>query len=185
MITAPYRDNRDKKMTNFTRTILTTAVMVFLSLHVQAAETEPEETFGSVEERRIENSILQERDNIRKEREDIAMREKELKTLEESVDKKLVEMDQKLEELKQQQKKIEALLAEKTADEKKRLQDLAKIYEKMMPAKAALSLAGMEQQLAADLLANMKVKAAAKILDQISKQKATELSTAFSTLQLE
>jgi flagellar motility protein MotE (MotC chaperone) len=55
----------------------------------------------------------------------------------------------------------------------------------MEPAKAAQAITGLEEQLAADLLANMKVKAAAKILDQISKQKATELSTAFSTLQLE
>jgi flagellar motility protein MotE (MotC chaperone) len=39
--------------------------------------------------------------------------------------------------------------------------------------------------LAADLLASMKKKAAARILDQLAKQKATELSTTFSTLQLE
>ena len=55
----------------------------------------------------------------------------------------------------------------------------------MSPEKAALAMTGLEQQLAADLLANMKVKAAAKILDQIAKQKATDLSTTFSTLQLE
>ena len=54
----------------------------------------------------------------------------------------------------------------------------------MSPVKAAQAIAGLDHQLAADLLANMKVKAAAKILDQISKQKATELSTTFSTLQL-
>jgi flagellar motility protein MotE (MotC chaperone) len=55
----------------------------------------------------------------------------------------------------------------------------------MAPTKAAQAITGLDEQLAADLLANMKVKAAAKILDQISKQKATELSTTFSTLQLE
>jgi flagellar motility protein MotE (MotC chaperone) len=172
-------------MMNLKRTILSAAVVAFLCHSVQAAETDTEKEYSSVEERRIETSILQERENIRKEREDIALREKELKTLEESVDKKLAEMDNKLEQLKQQQKKIEALLAEKTTDEKKRIKNLAGIYEKMTPAKAALSMSGLEQQLAADLLANMKVKAAAKILDEISKQKATELSTAFSTLQIE
>ena len=55
----------------------------------------------------------------------------------------------------------------------------------MSPAKAAFVITDLDKQLAADLLANMKVKAAAKILDQISKQKATELSTIFTTLQLE
>ena len=172
-------------MMNPRHILLGMAVAVVLSQQVQAAEIEPREDFGSVEERRIENSIIEERANIRKEREYISLREKELKTLEESVDKKLAEMDKKLEELRQQQKKIEALLAAKTEEEKKRTQELAKIYEKMSPDKAATSLSGLEQKLAADLLASMKVKAAAKILDQISKQKATELSTTFSTLQLE
>ena len=55
----------------------------------------------------------------------------------------------------------------------------------MDPIKAALALSGLEQQLAADLLANMKVKAAAKILDSLNKPQATEISKTFSTIQLE
>lgn len=141
--------------------------------------------YGSVEERRIAHSILEERANLQIEREDIALRKKELKTLEDGVDKKLTEIDDKLEELKKLQNKIELLLGEKSTIENKRIQELAGIYQKMEPAKAAQAITGLEEQLAADLLANMKVKSAAKILDQISKQKATELSTAFSTLQLE
>ena len=128
---------------------------------------------------------MQERENIRKEREEISLRKKDLKTLEEGVDKKLTEIDAKLEELRKLQDKIESLLAGKSAKEKKKLQELASIYQKMAPEKAALAISGLDQQLAADLLDNMKVKAAAKILDQISQQKATELSTTFSTLQLE
>lgn len=122
---------------------------------------------------------------MRKEREEIALRKKDLKTLEEGVDKKLTEIDGKLEELRKLHNKIELLLAGKSAQEKKKVQELASIYQKMSPDKAALAISGLEQQLAADLLANMKVNAAAKILDQISRQKATELSTIFSTLQLE
>lgn len=153
--------------------------------YTYAAETDQAESFGSVEERRLKENILQERATIRKEREEIALRKNELKTLEEGVDKKLAEIDNKLEELQKLQTKIQALLAEKSAAEKKRLKDLAGIYQKMMPNKAALALTGLEKTLAADLLANMKVKSAAKILDEISKQKAVELSTSFSTLQLE
>jgi flagellar motility protein MotE (MotC chaperone) len=55
----------------------------------------------------------------------------------------------------------------------------------MLPEKAAPALAGLDQILAADLLAAMKPKAAAKILDEITRQKASELSTTFSTPQLE
>ncbi|MCP4343726.1 MAG: hypothetical protein GY799_33850 [Desulfobulbaceae bacterium] len=159
--------------------------LAFLPQSVLAEDTASPNNYGSVEERRIENSILQERTSIRKEREEISMRKKELKTLEEGVDKKITVIDMKLEELKKLQNKIESLLVGKSAKEKKMLKELATIYQKMSPAKAALVLTDLDQQLAADLLANMKVKSAAKILDRISKQKATELSTTFTTLQLE
>ena len=156
-----------------------------LSQNIHAADVDSSKNYGSVEERRIENSILQERTNIRKEREEISMRKKELKTLEEGVDKKITVIDMKLEELRKLQTKIESLLVKKSLKEKKKLQELASIYQKMSPAKAALVISDIDQQLAADLLANMKVKSAAKILDQVPKQKATELTTTFTTLQLE
>jgi len=144
-----------------------------------------ENNYSSVEERRIEKTILEERTKIRKEREEIDLRKKELKSLEEGVDKKLTEIDSKLESLKSLQNRIAALLEEKSAIEQKQIESLAKIYEKMNPAKAALALSGLEQQLASDLLGKMKVKSAAKILDQVSKQKTTEISTTYTTLQLE
>jgi flagellar motility protein MotE (MotC chaperone) len=161
-------------------------IILFLScLQLHAAEPADQKEFSSVEERRLENVIVQERAKIRKEQVEMTLKKKELKTLEEGVDNKLAEIDNKLEQLKKLQNRIESLLEEKSAIEKKRLQDLAKIYEKMNPVKASLAIAGLDQQLAADLLANMKVKSAAKILDQSSKQKTTQLSTTFSTLQLE
>lgn len=172
-------------MTTFSKLLLPLLFVLTLCQYVSPAEESVETPFASVEERRIEATLLQERENIRKEREDMDLHKKELKTLEEGVDKKLADMDSKLEELKELQKKIELLLAAKTAEEKKRILSLAGIYEKMAPVKAAQAMAGLEQQLAADLLANMKPKAAAKILDQIAKQKATELSTTFSNLQIE
>jgi flagellar motility protein MotE (MotC chaperone) len=144
-----------------------------------------ESNFSSVEERRIEKTILEERAKIRKEREEMDLRKKELKSLEEGVDKKLAEIDNKLQSLKNLQNRIETLLEEKSAIEQKQIENLAKIYEKMIPVKAALALTGLEQQLASDLLGKMKVKKAAKILDQLSKQKTTEISTTYTTLQLE
>ena len=144
-----------------------------------------DDEFSSVEERRLQNSILQERADIRKEREEIALRKKELKSLEESTDKKLAEMDTKLQELRALQKKIESLLEKKSAEEQQRTKELAGIYDKMSPVKAALALSGLDERLATDLLADMKKKAAAKVLDEINKQKATSLSEALATIQLE
>lgn len=171
------------KNTIIIRTFLALFFTCCIPLH--AAEPENQKEFSSVEERRLQNIIVQERANIRKEQAEIALKKKELKTLEEGVDNKLTEIDNKLEQLRKLQNKIELLLEAKSVQEKKRLQDLAKIYEKMNPVKASRAIAGLDQQLAADLLANMKVKSAAKILDQSSKQKTTQLSTTFSTLQLE
>lgn len=168
------------------RVLIFATALLINPLCSQAIEISPTiQNYDSVEERRLESSILQERTNLRKEREEIALRKKELKTLEEGVDKKIARIDTKLEELKTLQKKIEELLTKKSAAEKKRTENLALIYAKMTPTKAALALSGLEKNLAADLLASMKVKSAAKILDQINKQKASELSTTFSTLQLE
>ncbi len=172
-------------MTIHRKHLLLLVLIVFFPQNGHAVDAVSPKKYDSVEERRLDNSILQERVSIRREREDISMRKKELKTLEEAVDKKLTDIDRKLEELRKLQDKIKLLLVSKSEEEKKKVQDLASIYQKMLPEKAALAITGLDQQLGADLLANMKVKAAAKILDQISKQKATELSTTFSTLQLE
>jgi flagellar motility protein MotE (MotC chaperone) len=162
------------------------AIFTFILLFcITSTAFSAENNYSSVEERRIEKTILEERAKIRKEREEIDLRKKELKSLEEGVDKKLTEIDSKLESLKSLQNRIKALLEEKSAIEQKQIESLAKIYEKMIPAKAALALTGLEQQLASDLLGKMKVKSAAKILDQLSKQKTTEISTTYTTLQLE
>lgn len=167
-------------------TLILLAILIIYPVICTAADTpSTEKIFGSVEERRLENTIVQERANLRKEREEIALRKKDLKTLEEGVDKKIARIDIKLEELKALQRKIETLLTEKSAVDKKKTQNLALIYAKMSPAKAALAMSGLDEKLAADLLASMKVKSAAKILDQLSKQKASILSTTFSTLQIE
>ena len=142
-------------------------------------------TFSSVEERRLYTKLQNERDNLEEEKKVLALKEKELKTLEKEADKKLKLLDEKLEKLKKVQKKIEALLAEKDIEEQKKIKDLGLIYSKMSPDRAAQALSAMDVQLAADIMANIKVKAAAKILDKMDKAKASELSTTFTTIQVE
>jgi flagellar motility protein MotE (MotC chaperone) len=169
------------------RTITLPLLLATLLITPSASAQEETEQleFSTVEERRIEETILRERESIRREREEIDLRKMELKTIEEGVDKKLAEIDAKLKELNEKQQTIQELLTEKTAREQQRVEELAKIYEKMTPAKAAMAITGLDEQLASELLKKMKVKAAAQILDQVSKQKATDISTTFTTLQLE
>jgi len=165
--------------------LLVSFPLVSSSLYAQDGDTAGDLEFSSVEERRLHASMLEERAIIFEEKKELDLRKKELKTLEDAVDKKLVEIDKKLQELELSKQQLAELLAEKSAEESKKIKDLSKIYEKMDPIKAALALSGLEQQLAADLLANMKVKSAAKILDSLNKPQATEISKTFSTIQLE
>jgi len=144
-----------------------------------------EAAIGSVEERRLVTNIEAERQSVRDERQDLEIQKKALKTLEEGVDKKLADLDAKLAELKRQQQLLQTLLAAKSEVEKQKTVELAKIYDRMTPERAAVALSGLDPKLAAELLANMKIKAAARVLDQISKQKASELSTTYTTIKLE
>ncbi len=141
--------------------------------------------FGSVEERRLYTVLQNERDSLEEEKKVLALKEKELKTLKEEADKKIKLLDKKLTELHKVQAKIEKLLVEKDAEELKKVKDLSLIYAKMTPDRAALAMASLDGQLAADLLAYMKVKSAAKILDRMDKITASQLSTTFTTIKVE
>jgi len=153
-----------------------------------ASDTIPEgnkENFDSVEERRLYTNLQNERDNLEDEKKVMSLKEKELKTLQVEADKKIKLLDDKLSELKSVQAKIEELLANKSVLELKKTKDLSLIYAKMTPDRAALAMAALDEQLAADLLANMKVKSAAKILDRMDKLTASQLSTTFTTIKVE
>lgn len=130
---------------------------------------------SSVEERRILSSLLEEKTKIAAQKKHLDAREMELKTLQAEVDKKLNELRRMREEVKE-------LFAQKETEEKARILNLSKVYEKMDPAKAARVIATLETELAVDILANMKQKSAGKILNNLEGEKAAALSVAFSTL---
>jgi len=175
------------KMTPSIHTVLACIlVLLFLTQgSICYAQQNEEKEYQSVEERRIFALMQEERLQLEQEKKDLDLREKELKSLESSVDKKIAEIDTKLEGLRNLQRKIETLLAEKTVEEKKRIKNLSAIYEKMSPDRAALAMSGMDPTLATELLANMKAKSAAKVLNMLDKQKTSQLSTTFTTIQIE
>ncbi len=164
-------------------TLVAAFILVFLTCTLTHAEkqttpvpvkTSQEKQYGSVEERRIMESLQGESGSpMNKERDDLENKKKELKRLESEVDKKL-------DQLNQMRVRIEKLLAEKEAKESKKIQELAKMYEKMAADKAALILSAVDQDLAVSILAKMKTKSAAKILNNIEREKAAKLSTAYS-----
>lgn len=150
------------------------------------AEATPEQSYSSVEERRLYDTLERERAGLQEKIKVLADKEKELKTLEQEVDKKFEQMEKKIQELKKVQQKTEELLARKDQEELKKIQELSKMYSKMDPEKAAQALSILtDQQLAADIIAGMKTKSAAKVMEQLDKLKASSLTTTLSTLSTE
>lgn len=170
---------------NLTTLVILSCLLALIPFQQCFAAEETTQEFKSVEERRVFALMEQERLQLQRDRKDLMMRENQLKTLESSVDKKITEIENRLKQLKSLQGKIESLLAEKTDREKKRIKELGTIYEKMAPGRAALAMNNMDPALATDLLASMKPKAAAKILNMLDKQKTSNLSTTFTQIQLE
>ncbi len=151
----------------------------------EQTSTKKEPSYSSVEERRLYDVLQNERDNFEEEKKVMSLKEKELKTLQNEADKKLELLDIRLAELQEVQAKIEDLLAKKSVEELKKTKDLSLIYAKMNPERAALAMTALDEKLASNLLAYMKVKSAAKILDRMDKVKASQLSTTFTTIKVE
>lgn len=163
--------------------LITLLLLVLLCLPQVAASADSADNgspaedsrYGSVEERRLLLALQQERRNLAKEREALEKQKKDLKRLE-------AEVDKKLDQLRNSRLQIEQLLAEKDAAELKKIRNLGKMYEKMTPEKAARIFSTLDQELAISILENMKTKAAAKVLNNMDRDKAANLTTAFSTL---
>lgn len=141
------------------------------------AQNSQDPQYQSVEERRLMESINETTvTGAASERENLENRKKELKRLEEEVDKKL-------DQLNQLRLNIEKLLAAKDAEEQKRISELAKMYEKMSAEKAAAVFTTLDKDLAIAILGQMKTKSAARILNNMERDKAAKLTTAFSAVE--
>ncbi|OQX20572.1 MAG: hypothetical protein BWK76_00720 [Desulfobulbaceae bacterium A2] len=159
--------------------LMTALLFPALSSAAPATETPPpgeSREFGSVEERRLLLSLEEERRGLATAKESLAERENELKRLE-------VEVDKKLTELTRLRQELEEMMAQRSEDEQKRIKDLARMYEKMAPEKAARLIVTLDEGLAIAILSGMKTKAAAKLLNFMEKDKGAKLSAAFSSLQ--
>jgi flagellar motility protein MotE (MotC chaperone) len=178
-----------QKFMLLSRSFLFTAIFIVTPLlmpNVKAQDI-PSETINlpSVEERRLQVRIVETQEGIIEEKKALALKHKELDTLKTSIDDRLTAIDEKLAQMKQQKVQLEELLAKKDQAEKDKIKNLSKIYESMEPGKAAMAISGLDQQLAAELLANMRTRSAAQILDNLDNQQTTEISKLFLSLQPE
>ncbi len=135
----------------------------------------PQGPISTVEERRIRSSIQKEVARLKQKEKMLEMKEMELKTQSREVDKKLAEMEKSriaLTELLQKKRQLE--------DEK--AQELAKIYEKMDPPKAAQLLISLDKELAITIIESMNSKKAGKVLNNMEAKIAASLSKSYASL---
>ncbi|ABA88436.1 hypothetical protein Pcar_1187 [Syntrophotalea carbinolica DSM 2380] len=165
------------------RSLRLTAILLSLGLVLgDGLPLYAEDTFApagpatsSVAQRRIEAAIQTQLKNLKIRDKALEKHEMELKTLEAEVDKKLSELEKVRAE-------VTRLLERKTTQEAEKIKTLSKIYEKMEPANAAAIIAGLDLELAVEILQNMKIKAAGRILDNLGAPTAAKLSSSFPAL---
>ncbi len=164
--------------------------LIFLSLSISNplavyGKDSNSQQFSSVEERRLQQQLDNKPESAGTDIEKLLGRQNDLKILEENVDRKLAEVEKKIAELKKIKAAIEALVGQKDAVELQRIKQLAKIYESMPTDRAAKAIAGLDRQLATDLLTAMKTKSVAQILAAMPQSVAIDLTTRVSATQLE
>ena len=146
-----------------------------------SADQEPTSAsdFSSVEERRLHVRIIEDQKSLIDEKKALVLEEARLEKLRSEINAKLEEIDRKLAEMEAQKKVLEALSEEQQTKELQRIENLAKIYENMDPLLAAEAVADLDRQVAAAILAAMKPRSAAKILDGLGREQAAEISRLF------
>lgn len=141
-----------------------------------------DQTYDTVEERRLHVRIIEEHDDLNNERKSLLLKEKELEKLNTEIDLKLEELDRKLDKLAQQKAELQKMQAGNTETTESPIRDLSKIYEQMDPVKAAIAIAGLEPETAAMILTGMKSRSAARILEIIDSRRAAEITKILVTL---
>ena len=112
--------------------------------------------------------IIEDQKSLIDEKKELVLEEARLEKLKAEIDAKLAEIDDKLAEMEAQKKVLEKLLEEKQRKDQQRIKNLGKIYENMDPLLAAEAVSDLDRQVAAAILASMKPRSAAKILDGLA-----------------
>ncbi len=107
-------------------------------------------------------------------------RESELNKLEEELQKQKDVLEKRLAELEEVRGKISAKLDEKVKVDTAKVESLVSVFANMKPAQAAKVVEGINEDLAVEVLAKMKNKNAAEILNLMDAEKAKRISEKYA-----
>jgi flagellar motility protein MotE (MotC chaperone) len=107
---------------------------------------------------------------------ELDLREKEIQKMEVELTKQKEELEKKMIELEEMRKKISSVLEEKVQVDDKRIENLVQFYSSMKPLQAAKIIENIDESLAVEVLARMKKKSAADIMNLLKAEKAQVIS---------
>jgi flagellar motility protein MotE (MotC chaperone) len=124
-----------------------------------------------------ENSHL---NKLRERKISLDLREKELGELEEELHKQKEEIEARIRRLEELRGQISTILKERVEVDQEKVAKLVETYSNMKPKQAAEILGGIDEDLAVDILAKMKKKNAAEIMNLLEAGKARSLSERYA-----
>lgn len=119
-------------------------------------------------------------EKLRARKEQLDLREKELGELEEELHKQKAEIDSRIKRLEELRAQIATVLKERIEVDQEKVTKLVETYSNMKPKQAAEILAGVDEDLAVEVLGKMKKKNAAEIMNLLESSKARSISEKFA-----
>ncbi len=119
-------------------------------------------------------------DKLKQRKEELDLREKELVELEEELQKQKVELDKRILQLEDMRNQIAAILKDRVEIDQEKVNKLVDLYSNMKPKQAADVIGSINEDLAVEVLAKMKKKSAAEIMNLLPPEKARVLSEKYT-----
>lgn len=119
-------------------------------------------------------------EKLRERKAQLDLRENELNELEEELQKQKVEIESRIRQLEELRGQIATILKERIEVDQEKVNKLVETYSNMKPKQAAEILAGVDEDLAVEVLGKMKKKNAAEIMNLLQADKARTLSEKFA-----
>lgn len=114
--------------------------------------------------------------HLRERKVELDQREENLNKLEAELNQQRLDVEKKLEELEQVRRKISSVLEEKVQIDEQKVENLVQFYSNMKPPQAAKIIESIDEDLAVQVMARMKKKTAADIMNLLKPEKAQTIS---------
>lgn len=117
---------------------------------------------------------------LRERKATLDLREKELNELEEELHKQKQEIEARIRKLEELRGQISTVLKERVEIDQEKVNKLVETYSNMKPKQAAEIIAGIDEDLAVEVLGKMKKKNAAEVMNLLEASKARSLSEKYA-----